>query len=141
MPSKFQPRIRKARFVVSPFTPEQMIEFGNALLADVNARLERGENVYDQPAKPLAEKYAKWKARKYPPAVRNLKATGRTRRGAKVISASENRAVIGFTDPVAEQRIVWNQRRERQWGASPRNLEHLRRVVAQTRPVRVREAA
>lgn len=141
MASRFQPRITKAQFVVSPFTPQQMIEFANALLADVNARLGRGENVYDQPAKPLSERYAKWKARKYPPAVRNLKLTGRTRRGAKVVSASENRVVIGFTDPVAEQRVERNQRRERQWGVSPANLRHIGSVISLARAVRAQRAA
>jgi len=141
MPTRFQPRITKARFVVSRFTAHQMVEFGNALLGDINARLDRGENVHDQPAKALAERYAKWKARRYPPAIRNLKLTGRTRRGAKVMSASENRVVIGFTDPVAEQRVVFNQRRERQWGVSPRNLQHIASVIAAARAVRAERAA
>jgi hypothetical protein len=57
------------------------------------------------------------------------------------MSASENRVVIGFTDPVAEQRVVFNQRRERQWGVSPRNLQHIASVIAAARAVRAERAA
>jgi len=137
MPSKFQPRIARSRFVVTPFTPERMIALGNVLVEDIQARLDRAENVADAPAAPLRPRYAKWKARKYPPAIRNLKLTGRTRRGFKVTAASDGRVMIGFTDPVAEKRVSFQKRREVQWGVSPRNRERVEAEINKLRAVRV----
>ena len=138
---RFQTKISKARFSYSPFSGQQMAEFGEELLGSVNARLDRGLNANDQPAAPLKPRYAKFKQRRYPPAIRNLRATGRTRRSAKVLSANQNKAVIGFTDPEAEKRAAFANRRERMWGASPNDMEFIRGVIAGERPVKALKVA
>jgi hypothetical protein len=121
-----------------------MLGFGEALAEDVKDRILRAEDAYDNPAPPLKPNYAKVKQRKYPPAIRNLQFTGRTLRGLRCLEASENKAVVGFSDPVAAQRIAINNRRvgvPRQFGASPKNMENIRRVIATARFVRASSVA
>lgn len=125
MASKFQPKIRRARFAVPGYSPEQMITLGNAVVESMKTRFASALDVYDQAAPPLKPSYAKWKAKRYPPAIRNLMRTGRTLRGLRVLSGAPNRAVIGFSDTVAGMRMAFNQRRSRQWGVSPRNQQEM----------------
>jgi hypothetical protein len=144
--SSFQTKISKARFVVSPFTAQQMVELGQVAVDSIKSRLERAENVYDQPAKPLSEGrrgtgYRRYKSGKAPPAIRNWKLTGRTLRGMNVLRANENRAVIGFSDPVAAMRAAINQKRERQFGLSPANWKDIFAAVRRIRFVRVKSKA
>lgn len=127
---KFQPVIRRARYKVAGYTGAEMLEFGNVLAEDVKARILRAENVQDQPAIPLRPNYAKYKAKKAPPAVRNWRLSGRTLRGLRCVSASPNLAIIRFYDPVANERAYLNNRRERQFGMSPRNTENIARVIS-----------
>lgn len=126
--AKFQTVVKRARFVVNGYSPEQMIVLGTALRDSIVERIVRAEDVYDAPAKPLSSKgkhggYAAWKAKKAPPAERNWKYTGRTLRSMKVLSAAANRAVIGFTDAEANRRAFFNNRRVRQFDVSPRNRQ------------------
>jgi hypothetical protein len=144
--SRFKTKVSKARFVVSPFTAQQMVELGQVAVDSIKARLERAENIYDQPAKPLSEGkrgtgYRRYKSRKAPPAIRSWKLTGRTLRGMNVLRANENRAVIGFSDPVAAMRAAINQKRERQFGLSPANWKDILRAVKRIRFVRVKSKA
>ena len=128
---RFQTKITRARFVVSPFSSEQMAALGQTGVDSIQARLERGQNVSDQPAAPLAKRYQAYKARRSPPAIRNWRLSGRTLGALRVLRANENRAVIGFSDPEAGRRAAINNRRERQFGLSPANwrdvLEAVRR--------------
>ena len=144
--TRFKAKISRARFVVSPFSAQQMVELGQVAVDSIKARLERAENIYDQPAKPLSEGrrgtgYRRYKARKAPPAIRNWRLTGRTLRGMNVLRANENRAVIGFSDPVAAMRAVVNQKRERQFGLSPVNWKDILAAVRQIRFVRAKSKA
>ena len=123
-----------------------MVEIGQVAVDSIKARLARAENIYDQPAKPLSEGkrgggYRRYKSRKAPPAIRNWKLTGRTLRGMNVLRANENRAVIGFSDPVAGMRAAINQKRERQFGLSPANWKDILRAVKRIRFVRVKKTA
>lgn len=144
--STFRPKITRARFVVSPFSAEQMVEIGQSCVDSIKARLERAENVYDLPAAPLKERkpgrgYKTYKARRTPPAIRNWRFTGRTLRGMRVLRANENRVVIGFSDPVAAMRAAINNRRERQFGLSPANWKDIIAAVKRIRFVRVERKA
>jgi hypothetical protein len=60
----------------------------------------------------------------------------------KVLSANENRAVIGFLDEAmpgrkqtASQIAFYNNQRERQWGVSPRDREALLAVMLNYKPL------
>ena len=122
----FQPVIRKARFKVSGYSGEDMLSIGQLLAEDVKKRILRAENIYDQPAIPLRPQYAKYKAANAPPAIRNWFFTGRTLRSLKCVSASVNLAVIRFTDAVTNKRAFINNRKERQFGSSPRNGQYIK---------------
>jgi hypothetical protein len=167
--AKFKTRIvRKARFVVTQYTPEQMISLGQSLIDDgIKARLARAEDVYDAAAPPLTDGsrktrysvsgqknvtynsrgYASYKRRfklnngasvsSFDPMnprahgeVRDWHLTGRTLRAMRVLSASAGKAVIGFSDPVANMRAVINNRRHRQFGVSPKDQQILLRKLA-----------
>lgn len=123
--------------MVSGLTAQQMQVFGNNFNNGMIQRIQSGVNVQDQPAKPLRPGYSKFKARKYPPAVRNMTLTGRTLRSSKVLIASANKVTIGFTDPVSERRAHFANAVDRQWGASPKDIQGFVQDVKNAKIVRV----
>lgn len=139
--ARFQTRVsRKVRFVTGKVDPEIMKGLGEGLVESIQRRMSAALNVYDTPAAPLKPSYAKFKQRKYGTAVRDLFATGRTRRSMKVLSASPGRAVIGFTDAIANMRVAINNRRERQFGVSPDDRRGLMDPVRKIAVVKVTSA-
>lgn len=138
MPPKSQPSAARSKFVVTPFTPERMAHLGDTLVGDIQARLDRAENILDAPAAPLRPSYAKWKARKFPqvPTIRNLRASGITRGTIRTLTTAENRALIGSTDARANRVLAFNQRRDPQWGVSRRNRERIEAEINRMRTVR-----
>ena len=147
----FQAKITRARFVLGPFTSEDMLTIGNVVVESIKDRLHKGLNINDQPAKPL--KPGRNGKRGYPDykAVRGLQPfrdwfwTGRTLRSLKVKSASENRCVIGFVDPNADRIAHVNNLREKAFGVSPKDRLALHSIVLavlkQVRAVRIAKAA
>ena len=125
-------RYRKARFVYSGYTAREMGGFGQVLSDDIKDRMLAGIDKRDQPTAPLVEQYARWKKRRYPPAIRNFRKTGRSLRSLGVLRANENTAVIGLADPVAQRRASFNGE---MWGASPNNWEAVNRAIREGRPV------
>ena len=51
--SRFQTVIRRARFVYSPYTATEMQGFAQVLADAIRARIQHGQNIYDQAAAPL----------------------------------------------------------------------------------------
>ena len=49
----FQAKITRARFVLGPFTAEDMLAIGNIVRDSIAARIGKGLNVEDAPAKAL----------------------------------------------------------------------------------------
>src|SRR5579872_4127253 len=96
----FQTKITRARFVLGPFTAEDMQTIGSVLTDTISARIRKGINVNDSPARPLKpgrnghRGYPDYKAARGLQPIRDWFWTGRTMRSLKVKSASENRAVI-----------------------------------------------
>src|SRR5215471_8877192 len=130
MPARFEPVIKSARFDPRGVQAQQMLRLGNVLLASIQARLDRGETIYDAPARPLKDSYQRRKQRLGGASIRDLQFSGRMRRSLKVLEAGRNYAIIGPTDQEAANRLRWNQRRERQWGVSPVNERDLSRAIA-----------
>jgi hypothetical protein len=134
----FQTKITRARFVVGPFSSEQMQTIAQVTLDSVAARIRRGETVEDTPAKPLKpgrngkRGYPDYKLARGLQAIRDWTWRGLTMRSLKVKAANENRAIIGFIDPQADRIAHINNLRERQFGLSPRDREVLQRVVSAT---------
>ncbi len=147
----FQTRITRARFVLGPFTSEDMETIGNVLVDKISTRIGKGLNVSDTPAKPLKpgrngrKGYPDYKAARGLQPIRDWFWTGRTMRSLKVKSASENRAVIGFVDPRADRVAHANNRREKQFGISPTDRAALNAVVLavlrKVRAIRLKKAA
>ncbi len=151
--ARFQTIIKRARFVYSPYTATEMQGFAQVLADSIRARIQSGQNIYDQAAAPLKPGLAG--RRGYPDykSARGLKPTrdwtwsGHTLRCLKVLTANENHAAIGFLDEAlsgrrqtASQIAAFNNRREAQWGVSP----HDRRIVLaafQARPFVMIKAA
>jgi hypothetical protein len=147
----FQTKITRARFVLGPFTAEDMQTIGGVLVDSISTRIRKAFDVNDAPAKPLKpgrngrRGYPDYKAARGLQPFRDWFWTGRTMRSLKVKSAGENRVVIGFVDPNADRIAHVNNLRERQFGVSPRDRITLNSVVLavlkQARVVRVAKAA
>jgi hypothetical protein len=127
----FTAKITRARFVLGPFTSEDMLAIGNVLRDSIAARIGRGLNVNDTPAKALKpgrngrRGYPDYKKARGLQPIRDWFWTGRTMRSLKVKSASENRAVIGFVDPNADRIAHVNNLREKQFGVSLKDRQAL----------------
>lgn len=132
--ARFQTVIKSARFVYSPYTATEMQGFAQVLADSIRARIQSGQNIYDQAAAPLKpglsgrRGYPDYKAARGLQPVRDWTWSGHTLRCLKILTADENRAVIGFLDETkpgrrltASQIAHMNNRREVQWGVSPRD--------------------
>ena len=147
----FQAKITRVRFVLGPFTSEDMLDIGNVVVESIKTRLHKGLNINDQPAKPLKpgrngkKGYPEYKAGRGLQPFRDWFWTGRTLRSLKVKSASENRCVIGFIDPNADRIAHINNIRERAFGISPKDRQAMvaviKAVLRTARVIQVRKAA
>ena len=147
----FQAKITRARWVLGPFTSEDMLAIGNVVAESIKGRIQGGLNINDQPAKPLKpgrngrRGYPEDKVRRGLMPYRDWTWTGRTLRSLKVTQASENRCVIGFTSPNADAIAHLNNRRERAFGVSPMDrkamVSIIRAVLRRSRVIQVRKAA
>lgn len=131
----FQAKITRARFVLGPFTAEDMLTIGNAVRDSIATRIGKGLNVEDAPAKALKpgrnghRGYPDYKIARGLAPIRDWTWTGRTMCSLKVKSASENQAVIGFIDPNADRIAHVNNLREKQFGISPKDRMALNAAV------------
>jgi hypothetical protein len=147
----FQAKITRARFVLGPFTSEDMLTIGNVVVESIKDRLHKGLNINDQPAKPLKpgrngkRGYPDYKAARGLQPFRDWFWIGRTLRSLKVKSASENHCVIGFIDPNADLIAHVNNIRERAFGISPKDRQAMaaaiRAVLRTARVIQIRKAA
>ena len=51
--ARFQTVIKSARFVYSPYTATEMQGFAQVLADSIRARIQSGQNIYNQAAAPL----------------------------------------------------------------------------------------
>jgi hypothetical protein len=86
----FTPKIRKARFVYSPFSPEQMQVIGESVAESIRTRIASAVTADDTPARPLKAPYAKAKIRRGRLPIRDWTWRGKTLRAMKLKSANEN---------------------------------------------------
>jgi hypothetical protein len=151
--ARFQTVIKSARFVYSPYTATEMQGFAQALADSIRARIQSGQNIYDQAAAPLKpglagrRGYPDYKAARGLRPIRDWTWSGHTLRCLKVLTANENRAAIGFLDEAlpgrsqtASQIAFYNNRRERQWGVSQHDREAVL-AAFQARPIVMLKAA
>ena len=125
----YAPKITRARFVLGPFSAEDMTVIGNFMCDRIRRRIESGVNADDNPSKPLKPCYEKLKSRRGLNPVRDWTWRGRTLRSLTVKSASENHVTIGFTNPQADMIAHVNNLRERAFGVSPADRKALQEIV------------
>lgn len=125
----FKTIVRRARFTATNAPAVAMQAIAQRFIKSQNERWARGENTLDQPAPPLHPKYARRKLRKFGSDKRDMKKTGQTVRGNRVLRASPGRATAGNYDPVAQKRINLNSK-YLFWGVSPRNREDFAKEAA-----------
>src|SRR5271157_2206320 len=146
--ARFQTVIKSARFVYSPYSATEMQGFGELLADTIRARIQSGQNIYDQGAAPLKpglpgrRGYPDYKAARGLKPIRDWTWSGHTLRCLKVLTVNENRAAIGFLDEAmpgrrqtASQIAFYNNQREHQWGVSPRDRAALLAVMLNYRPL------
>jgi hypothetical protein len=146
--ARFQTVIRRARFTYSPFTAQEMQGFAQLLADTISTRIQSGQNIYDQAAAPLKagqagrRGYPDYKEARGLDPIRDWTWSGHTMRCLKVLTASQNRAVIGFLDEAlpgrsqtAAQIAFWNNQRERMWGVSPADRDKVIPLIYNYRPV------
>ncbi len=137
--------------MLGPFTAEDMLAIGNVVRDSIAARIGKGLNAEDAPAKPLKpgrngkRGYPDYKVARGLQPFRDWFWTGRTMRSLKAKAASENRVTIGFVDSNADRIAHVNNLREKQFGVSPKDRLALRAIVLailrRARVVRVARAA
>ncbi len=150
---RFQTVIKSARFVYSPYTATEMQGFAQVLADSIRARIQSGQNIYDQAAAPLKpglpgrRGYPDYKVARGLQPVRDWTWSGHTLRCLKVLTANENRAVIGFLDETkpgrrltASQIAHINNRREVQWGVSPHDRQAVLAAILNRPIVNVKAA-
>jgi len=154
MAKRFVTVIKKTRFIYSPFTTEEMTSFGQLLADTIRARIQAGQNVYDQaaaplkPGKPGRRGYPDYKSARGLQPVRDWTWSGHTLRCLKVLTANENQAVVGFLQETKPGRsktaaaIAYiNNRREQQWGVSPHDRLVITQMMLNYRPIVTLEEA
>lgn len=134
-------KITKARFTLSPFSAEQMLEIGNALAKSIRTRIASGLNANDQPAKALRpgkqkrgkptifDNYPDYKSQHGIAPIRNWTLSGRTLRALQVLSVNQNKGTIGFTDAKAARNAYYNNKIEKTFAISDRDRLALSQAV------------
>lgn len=135
---------RRARFVVNGYSPDQMQNIAGPWLdTAIRPRIQAGMDVYDNAAPALSTQYARRKQRAGKKPIRDWTGmSGVTMEAMQVLSVTANKAVIGFNGALANLRASWNNRRWRQFGASPADKTKLAGIIqGQPSPVQAKQIA
>lgn len=146
----FAAKITRARFVMSPFSSEQMLAIGQVAANSIKTRILGGQNAADQKAKPLSMKYRKrpdkkgritygadtgyraFKLKRGRAPIRDWFLSGDTLDALRVKSASENRVVVGFINEKSDRIAHTNNLREKAFGLSPNDMKAVHAAIAAT---------
>jgi len=133
--SFFGGAFQSVRFVFVGYDQTQMRAIGDGFLKNsILPRIRNGLNVYDQPARALSPGYLKQKLKAGGKPIRDWNLTGRLMRSTRVTTARDNYAVLGATDAAINDRLFYNNRRERQFGVSPNDRPGLSAEFAKQPP-------
>jgi hypothetical protein len=131
----FQTKVTRARLSLSPFSSEQMMGVGNALMKSVKTRIQSGINTQGDAAKPLkgAKRgyvpYARQKQQRGLAAIRDWTWSGRTLRSMKLLTVNQNGFKIGFTDSRSDRIAHANNQQVKMFGVSPNDAEALKNAL------------
>jgi hypothetical protein len=125
-----------------------MLGFGQLLADTIRARIQSGQNIYDQAVAPLKpglpghRGYPDYKAARGLQPIRDWTWSGHTMRCLKVLTVNESRAAIGFLDEAfpgrtqtASEIAFWKNQREHMWGVSPRDRDVVVEAMTSRRPL------
>ena len=132
---RFQPKITRARYVVSGFKTAEMLELGKELLGKIKQRIAAAKTIEDMDARPLSARYLPQKRKYSSSTIRDLKRTGFMLGSMHVTEVNQNKAVIYFSNQMAVRRMAFNQRRSEQWGTSPSDSAFIAAVIDGKRSV------
>jgi hypothetical protein len=125
---KHQPEIK-----VPAFTSEQMQEIGTFAVQVIKDRVAGQKDVFDAPAKPLQPKYAKRKAAKGLPPVRDLRFTGNMLGSVQVVESDETHVKVGIKGSTPFRKGIFNQNIDPWFGLS--NNDDHRVLDEKVRPI------
>jgi hypothetical protein len=115
----------RPRLVVPGLAPDQMRRVGELSHAEESARIARGLNASDEPAKPLAPRYAAEKKRAGRTPVRDLRFTGEMLNSRRVTEAGQNAVTVSFDDERQVAKAARNEQIEPMLGISPASAEKI----------------
>jgi hypothetical protein len=111
---------------VPGFSAEQMKEIGDFAVQAIKERNATGTDIFDQPAKPLQPKYAKKKAAKGLPSVRDLRYSGNMLGSVQVIGeTSETHVTVGIKGTTPYRKGIFNQNIDPWFGLSGHDDERV----------------
>ena len=109
---RFQTVIKRARFVYSPYTATEMQGFAQVLADSIRARIQSGQNIYDQAAAPLKPGLVG------PSRLPRLQVRARTPAHPRLDLERAHPAVPQGPDRERESRGDWVSRRSSSWPAA-----------------------
>jgi hypothetical protein len=117
--ARFDIRVTSRPHIEAPeFSADQMHAIADYGIEVMKDRLHRGVNVFDQPAKPLGEKYARRKSRLGKQPVRDMLLTGNTVGSIQTLEFSANHAKISIKGSTPYQKALFNQNIDPEFGLS-----------------------
>lgn len=116
---RFEIKVRKEPTIEAPkFRADQMKEIADFAVQVIKERDAKGFDVLDQPSKPLQPKYAKRKAAKGLPAVRDERFTGNMLGAIHVTEADETHAKIKIEGATPQKKAIFTQNIDPWYGLS-----------------------
>jgi len=111
-----------------------MASIGEAMRETIVARIRKGVDVNDASARALSAKYARRKMRHGRAPIRDWTGirTNTLLQFFRVLSANENRVVLGFENAFADRVAHLDNLSDRQFGVSPNDRKALSAIVLKT---------
>lgn len=125
----FTVQIEKFRFQIRPLAASQMKSIATDLSQSISTRIRRGETIQGNQAASLTLAYLKRKQQRGLADIRDWFWTGKLLKSLQVLRASENRAVIGFANQLANVIAGAQNKREKMFGVSRSDRAAMYRAV------------
>jgi hypothetical protein len=121
------------------FTVDQMRGLGVGIINEMEARMDRGDNIYDQQAKPLSARHAKAKIRIGANPIRDFRYTGLALGSLVVLDASAFLVKVGFNNSLAYQHALFAQNIDPEFGLSPKDQSEVLGRIQETYATNVKD--
>src|SRR3954454_14721205 len=123
---KFEIRVgMRPRIVIPGFSENQMRSFGEFAIVEMEEPNSQAINVLGQPARPLSERYRKYKAGRGLRPVRDMQKTGALHKAIQVTESSGSRVKVDIVGAGEQRKGYINQNLDPWFGLSHENEESL----------------